>query len=196
MNQESHFIIVPGLGDRVTLVEELFQNRFPNLVKIHVYRAPWIRNEESLSLKMKRFLMFIDQLTEDNGQVSLGGISAGGSFVLNAYMERKSKVNKVVNICGRLRVGEGVFPSLNLAAIRSRAFYDSVCASEQNLKKLTVSDKKNFMTMSAWFDEQVPHQTSVLDGAINLTIPMAGHIFSQAYALCFMNRKITNFITS
>lgn len=190
-----HLILIPGLGDRISLVEERLKKIFAPDVIIHFYRANW-RNGENFDSKLQHFLNFFDGISEKNGTLSLGGISAGGSLVLNSYCERRTKVNKVINICGRLKAGKIVFPPLGLAAITSRSFYDSVRASGENLEAFTTADTSKFMTFSALFDEQVPRQTSQLEGAQNLIVPRVGHVFSQAYALTRMNREITKFILS
>ncbi len=98
----------------------------------------------------------IDELSDKEYEISLFGQSAGGTAVLNAYIERK---NKIVNICGRLRKGKNVFPSLETAAKGNPAFVESVLLFEnQNEKKLTTEDRKKILTIKPLWDGVVPHR--------------------------------------
>lgn len=188
-----HMVIIPGLSDHATGIEKLLNNRFP-AAQIHIYRVPWKNDKESYDLKITRFLDFLDSLTVSKAKIVLVGISAGGSFATNAYAKRKKHIHKVINVCGRLRAGRRVHIPMWLASVKSKAFVESVQASERNLEKFTASDRKKFMTMKSLFDEMVPRQTVTLEGATNVVIPMVEHVLSQAYALCLMNKKITAFI--
>lgn len=192
---KEHLILSPGKSDAFSLLEDSINNIFEPFVKVHIYKVGWRDNAETFDQKMKRLLVFIDEIADKYGSVSLGGISASASFMLNAYMERRSEVKKVVSICGRLRAGKFVFPQLELAAWQSNAFYKSVILSEENQKKMTFQDRNRFMTLSAKFDEPVPRSTSILEGANNLKVPMIGHIFSQAYAIRKMDKEIIDFLT-
>lgn len=69
-----------------------------------VFALNW-RNDEDFAPKLTRLLELIDQLAASGNKVSLIGTSAGGSAVLNAFTKRKDVVQRVVNVCGRLRIG-------------------------------------------------------------------------------------------
>lgn len=189
-----HLFLSPGKSDVFSLLEWYINTAFGSAVQVHIYRVGWRNNRESYEQKMEKFLDVVNKVADQFGPVSLGGISASGSFMLNAYMEMPDKIKKVISVCGRLRVGKGVFPPMDLAAIGSHAFYESVVCSEENQRRMTEGDRRKFMTLSALFDEQVPHSTSTLTGARNLKIPMIGHIFSQAYAIRKMDKEIINFL--
>jgi hypothetical protein len=192
-------ILVPGLGDtprRIKLYARLIKgwSEKYNITSVF-FDSSWNDKYETFDQKLHRLLNLINSYeTDDIRKLSLLGISAGGSLALNAYFQKKSKVSKVVNVCGRLRVGNNVQPSLETAAKKSKAFYDSVTKCEAGLPTLTDQDKANVLTLKAIFDEFVPTQTTLIDGTSNLTVGSVGHIITIGLCLTIYSKKITNFL--
>lgn len=125
-----HVIYVPGLDDS-RKGYELFVNkwRFYGIVP-HVHRVGWSEREESFEPKLKKLVSEIDNLIKKGNIVSLIGGSAGGSVVLNAFLQ-EPRTNAVVNLCGRLKAGENVTPSLKWASRNSPSFKESVLMFEK-----------------------------------------------------------------
>lgn len=189
--KKHHLIFVPGLGDNVPPFTWAV-NRFKSDIFIpHIHEAPWRPPGEGFKPKLERLLSLIDQLSKD-GQVSLIGISAGGSLVLNAYLQRKNQITKVVNIAGRLRAG-GI-PSLDFASRIIPAFRKSVLMFEENEQNLTKTDRNKILTIRGIFDELVPPQTTILKGAINIQLPLVEHNIIIYSALIFYKKKISTFL--
>jgi pimeloyl-ACP methyl ester carboxylesterase len=186
-NKPHHIIFVPGLGDSTWFYDWTTRN-WP--CKVYFFKASWYNND-SFEQKLALLLKEIDSHKE---KVSLIGASAGASLVLNAYSKRKNKIHRVVNVCGRIRKGRNVFPSLTLAAIRSKSFKDSVFACEKNLLNISAKDKKKILTIRALFDEIVPSSTTPIQGATNLKILSAGHTISIYLALSLYRNKIVSFL--
>lgn len=178
-----NIIFVPGLGDSNSLLNWLVKRFEKDEFVVFIHPAPWESKSESFKEKLKRLVSVIDEL---KGEVYLFGISAGGSLVLNAYLQRKSQITGVVNLFGRLK-SSGV-PSLNLAAKDYAAFKESVLTFEKLEPTLTSSDRKKILTMKALFDEIVPVSTMSLRDSTNLQIPTIEHNLSIFIGLLFYKR--------
>jgi hypothetical protein len=124
-------------------------------------------------------------------------LSAGGSAVLNAFIERKNKIHRVVNVCGRLRVGtQKGFRSFEARTSSSPAFAQSIKLCESREDSLTGPDRLRIMTVRAMFgDELVPSDSAILRGAYNTRIPTPEHMFSISMALTLFSKPIILFLT-
>ena len=96
-------IYVTGLGDdrsygQITILKSW---RLWGL-KPHYFPFKWA-DKEPFEPKFQRLLAKIDDLSTDGNYVSLVGVSAGASAVLNAYAERKN-LTGVVCICGKIQI--------------------------------------------------------------------------------------------
>lgn len=200
MNKEHHLIYIPGLHDQHPF-NKFFTDLFP-----HIWTAKGFPTEKfephweegtSLDPKLNKLLAMIDQITQDGHNVSLIGQSAGGSLALNAFTQRKKTVLGAINLCGRLREGSHVKPTMSYASRHSVAFRQSVRLFEQvNEPKLTIPDRKRIMTIKAWIDKTVPSTTTPLEGAHNLTIPFVGHNLTGGLMCSFRANTMLNFLKS
>lgn len=198
MNKAHHLVYVPGLRDAA-----IFNKPFRSLAKIawekqgcypHIYLPCW---EEGLSFtpKLRGIIDLIDELTEKGYKVSLIGQSAGGSAVLNAFCERRDRVNGVINITGRLKSGENVRPTLGQAARFSPAFKESVLLFEtKNEPTLTDQDRARIMTIRPWLDETVPASTVAVRGSTNLIAPIVEHSIGGGLISIFYAHKFLSFL--
>ena len=97
-------IIIPGLGEieRFSLLSSHWR-------KYHVepvlHRVGW-HGSEHFEARLAKIVARIDSFSTTGTKVSLIGCSAGGSAALNAFLERKNTVHKVISLCGWLKVGE------------------------------------------------------------------------------------------
>ena len=151
--------------------------------------------ELPLETKLNKLANFIDQLAEGNNRVSLVGCSAGASAVLNIFLERRNKINKVVSICGRLRTGkQRGFRSLKTRSKSSPSFAQSVQMFESRENLLSEQDRSRIMTIRAFGDELVPAKTATLPGAYNVLAPTLEHSISIYMALRVLSKLIVNFL--
>lgn len=196
MPKEHKVIVIPGLGDDTKKLEWAVRNWKSYGLKPVVYSVGWRDGENSFEPKLHRLIEAIDGFIENGDSVSLVGTSAGGSAVLNAFMERKDSINKVVNVCGRLRVGPiSGFRSFALKTRSSMAFADSVRLCERGLNSLSEVDLKKVMTVRPMFgDELVPSETTILHGALNTKVPTPEHMLSIGAALTVFSSPIINFL--
>lgn len=195
MKQSYAVIIIPGLGDDTRILSWITRNwrRKLNITPI-VYSMNWKKNE-SFQQNLTKLLILIDKTHKQFDYLSLIGTSAGGSAVINAFCQRKDKIHKVINVCGRLRKGENIFPSLDSAAKNSPSFKESVLLCEKNLEKLTPQDKTKILTIRPLIDEVVPTSCVPIPGAINKTIFSVEHGLSIALCFTVYSNRITYFLT-
>ena len=182
-------IYVPGFGDERSgsqrLVVKLWQ-----LYGIHseVVIMGW-SNHESFESKLKRLVSRIDSLHATGYQVSLVGVSAGATAVINAYTARKDSVHRVVCLCGPLRGthtpsgqrGHGAFASSQAKLYSS---YHSLSAAQ----------RKNILSIRPQADSVVPPEDTKLAGAQQQVIPTAGHVLSIGLGITIYSWKIIGFI--
>lgn len=155
---------------------------------------PWQGAAQELKPKLDRMTDLIDKYHASGYLVSLLGTSAGGSAVINVYAMRKAKMHKVINVCGRLRSGEGARPTLKEAAKRSKSFYDSVLQCEKVMTKFTGEDCRKILTFRPLFDELVPPSTVTVPGAKNVHLPAIEHIISIMFTITMFSEKIVGFV--
>ncbi len=168
MNKTKHVLIIPGLGDKTFLLQKITNNwtKKYNLIP-HVVAFGWKNNNQTFDEGMKKLNTELNNLYTSNGKIILIGTSAGGSAAINLYIENKEKVEKVINVCGRLIKGENVKPTLEESAKNSKSFYKSVLTCEENLKKLTKEDKEKILNIAGLYDEIVPTKTTLFKGMNN-----------------------------
>lgn len=191
-----HVIFVPGLGDRKqplsTILRSLWQNRG---LQTEVFLFGWNDEEGTFSDKQELLLGKVDHLISEEHAVSLVGISAGGSAVLNAFVERPHQIHRVVNVCGRLQRGENVKPTLEKASERHPLFAASVRQCEERLSHISPDQASQILTMRPIFDEVVPMSTVPIIGARNVRIFSFFHMPSISLALTCFRGEIIDFLT-
>lgn len=185
MPQTHSVIIIPGLGDNSKVIKYLEKPWEKFGLNIIPYPIGWNDDSKLFQPKLAKLLRLVDKLHAAGEKISIVGTSAGGSAALNAFVERKNIIHKVVNVCGRLRVGpESGFWSFVLRTKKSPSFADSVRMFESRENLLTQNDRKKIMTVMPLFGDQlVPASTVPIVGAINKKIFMGEHILSIATAM-------------
>ena len=139
----------------------------------------------------------IDRFANDGDRISLVGCSAGASAALNAFIERKNIIYRVITVCGRLKTGnQRSFRSFPARTATSLSFAESVKLFESHEHLLSDQDRQKIMTVRALFgDELVPADTAILRGAHNIVVPTPEHVFSIAIALTLFSRPLITFLT-
>lgn len=198
MNKQHHIIMIPGLKD-----QNIFQRYALNFVaaswrRFDVYTHPYSPHWEdgdTFEHKLAGITELIDDLSDQGHIVSLFGLSAGGSAVLNAFCQNRTRINAVVNATGRVREGKNVKPTLDVASKNSPAFRQSVLLFEKvNEPSLTPADRKRIMTIRPLWDEIVPSATVPVPGATNVIIPVREHLWAGVYTSTIYASKVIDFI--
>jgi len=196
MIKEHSVIIIPGLGDDVIALERLTNHWQKSSLIPVIHSVGWRDKEKDFYPKLNRILVLIDQLVANDNVVSLIGTSAGGSAVLNAFIERRDVVNKVINVCGRLRKGplDGL-RSFQSKTSSSPAFAQSVILAEEKIGVLSNQERQRIMTVRPLFgDELVPSSTTTIDGAVSTIIPTTEHMLSIGAALSVFSAPLIRFL--
>lgn len=184
MSAEHHVIISPGLDGRVgglKFVTAKWSQKYD--LYPEVTQIIW-KDKIGLLPKLKKITDKIDQLTNEGHMVSLIGTSASGSLMLNAFLERKSVISRVVNVGGFLRPGnETGLRNFKVRSAASISFRQSVERFEKFEPSLTLPDRKKILTVHPIYDELVPPDTVTLKGALNEQVPMLEHVFGIALAM-------------
>ncbi len=196
MSREHSAIIIPGLGDEVRMLQRATNHWRNNGLEPIMYSMGWHDSENEFQPKLERLVHLIDQLVGKGDTVSLVGTSAGGSAALNAFIERREVVHRIINVCGRLRTGpEHGLRSFQAKTASSPAFAQSVKLSEAREKDLTDTDRQKIMTVRAMFgDELVPAETTILHGAYNTMVPTPEHMLSIGAALTVFSKPLILFL--
>lgn len=188
-----HVIYVPGLDDQ-RKGYELLINRW-NIYGVvpHVHRVGWKDGEKIFTPKLQRLVVEVKKHIRQGHVVSLVGGSAGGSAVLNAFLE-VPEINAVVNICGRLRAGKNVSPTLEQAASKSTTFKESVELFEKREPKMKAEQRRRVMTLTPLWDEVVPKETVWLEGAVNKAMPSVEHMMSGLLGMTVFSPMVIDFV--
>lgn len=187
-------IVVPGLDDgRYNFMPLLAKLWNREDVVIRVCRVGW-RDHGTYEHKLQKLLNLIDELTGQGFQVALIGISAGGSLTINAFVERPDDVVGVISVCGRLRPGQNVKPTLEEAGTTSRAFIRSVEVCGKMQHRLTRQQRRRVLTMRPWRDQVVPMSTMLLQHSPYRRVFGFSHVQSIVTCMVFYRKPILRFL--
>lgn len=196
MSKEIPVVIVPGLGDDTKKLQWVTNHWLKFGLEPIIHSVGWHDRKIEFQSKLNRLIKLIDELSKGSDKVSLVGTSAGGSAVMNAFIERRDTVFRVINVCGRLRKGnQSGFRSFESRSASSPSFAQSIQLCESNLATLSDRDKIKIMTVRAMFgDELVPGDTSIVEGAYNTQVPTPEHVFSIGMALTVFSKPLIVFL--
>lgn len=184
-------IYVPGLGDsRIAGQQRAVRTWTLYDVKPELFQMNWA-DGELFQPKLQRLLDTIDSLAENGYDVSLVGVSAGASAVLNAYAARKSKVHGVVIICGKVNHPEAVSPALYA---KNPAFKESMDRLPDSLDVLGEQYRKRILSIRPIADYTVPVRDTRIKGVKQGLIPTIGHVPSIAYGISLGAYKAIRFL--
>jgi hypothetical protein len=138
----------------------------------------WTSKNTTFDQKQEVLMQRIDALSNKE-VVSLLGISAGGSAVINVFSLKKEKIQRVVTLCSRFTDNCG---QLSSGMKKCEAYRDSIKRVQETEQSLSKNDKKKILTIKALYDEKVPSSVSSLSHirAITLCHPF---IMLQAFSL-------------
>lgn len=183
-------IIVPGIPAFSTFFKILslwlhLLGFTPIVVDLH-----WTDNSKNFQQKLQPLLTLIDKLSK-NGNVSLIGVSAGGSAVLNAFSQRKNSIKSVVSICSRL--GK-INNRLNANMKKYTSFKESIELLEKNKEFISPIERRKILTIRGIFDERMPSSIAILDGANQSTTFMIFHAPIIFFTLSFLSNPLITFL--
>ena len=186
MSRQHHVIYVPGILDNIYRQDLIVKAWRLYGVRGHCHVMPWV-GDEDYQPKLERLLDRIDHYMAKGHRVSLLGVSAGASAVLNAYVERKDDITGLVYALAKIKAPETVSDALYAA---NPAFKTSIEALQENLKKLTPADKAKMHSFYSPGDGYVPHAATVIPGVRESRLPALRHGRAITYSLTLGARKI------
>jgi len=189
-----HVIIIPGLGNNVPFHIWATNSWKKYGIIPHVFDTRWKTEEKGFSEKLERAIKLIDSVSGKNSKISLVGNSAGSSFALNLFGERKNKISRVIINCGRVRDGDWPWFTFNQATALSPSFKESVLNAQELEKNFTSGDRKKMLTLRPLFDEVVPPSTVPIQGATNKITPFVEHGLCIALNMTLFKKQIIDFI--
>lgn len=190
----NHVIIIPGLGNKIALHEWAINSWKKYGIIPHVFDARWKTEENGFQPKLDRALELVDSLVNSNSKISILGNSAGSSFALNIFGERKKQISKVIINCGRVRDGDWPWFTFDQSTKSSPSFRESVLKAQKLEKTFTNIDRKKILTLRPLFDEVVPSFTVPIQGAKNLITLSAEHSISIILNMTLFKKQIIDFI--
>jgi len=157
-------ILIPALKTNSAIfgfITKNWHNKYG--LSVHILNV-W-NTEKDFPLMLEKVVNKIDELSINGGTVSLLGASGGGNMAINAFIQRKGKVNKVINVCGRMRVGKHTDLDISPSDKQLKAYIESIRFLESNIASLSSDDKKKIMTIRPRFGQEfVPVDTVTIDG--------------------------------
>lgn len=193
MSKPHHVIYIPGLEDQRKGYELIINCwRIYGIIP-HVHRIGWKDGNNDFKPKLEKLVKEVSIFLKQGNIVSLVGASAGGSAALNAFIE-EPKINAVVNLCGRLRAGKNVSPSLEKASSESPSFKQSVVLLEKRELAMSKNQRGKVLTLSPLWDEIVPKSTTSLSGTSNRILPSVEHALTGFLGMTIFSPLIINFL--
>lgn len=185
-------IYVPGLGDPRYPQQGWALKAWDHLYGIRTHYLPLIWGDgEVFQPKFQRLLADIDELATSTSQLSLIGVSAGASAVLNAFAERPDAIDKVVCICGKINNPQ----TISRATLEHNpVFGESITLLQANLPRLDSVQRARIMSIHPLRDGVVPPKDTIIDGAHEKVIPSIGHVASIGYCLTAGSYDIVKFL--
>lgn len=185
-----HVIYVPGLSDHLPQGQKTVIQWWRLLGLTPHYLALGWNQADGFANKLNRILDLIKELESKGHQVSLVGVSAGASAVVNAFATHKS-LHKVVCISGKLNgpetVGQEIFQT-------NPDFKDSVFGADKALKSMSKTELAKIMSTHPALDKRVPVAATIISGAVEKSLPGRSHSTGIFIALTLGAPAIARFI--
>ena len=158
----------------------------------HMHEMPW-RGHGEYDQKHQALLAHIDSLHAEGCLVSLVAASAGASAALNAYVERRDHIDKVVLVCGKINRPEAVSERLYQC---NPAFRPAMTQLQQTLTSLTDADKAKILSLYSPVDNVVPYKDSHIDGVREERLWSLNHPASILASISLQFGHIAQFVKS
>ncbi|MDR7383059.1 hypothetical protein [Promicromonospora iranensis] len=186
-------IFVPGLGDRlpplVHLQREALRTWQALGVRTTMFRVRW-SSDVSFQDRLDRLDQMIEYYEQRGERVALMGASAGAGAVLAAYARRRSVV-AVIIIAGKFLEPEDIIKPVLL---RNAPFAQSLSTVPKLLEDLGPDDRARILSLRSARDGVVDDEDTLLEGAVNETMRVVGHVIAIGYALMFRARRVVRFL--
>lgn len=185
-------IYIPGLGDPNNGEKALLKIWSFYQLEVIYHPLYWNDNRPFI-VKLNEVIDLIERVAINDTVVSLVGISAGASAVLNVFAEKKESINKVVCICGKINNPNTISPKRFEI---NPSFKESLDLLPSSLNRLDMEDRKRIFSLHPIYDGLVPIKDTFIEGANNKLMFSAGHAASIVYADTIHSYLIAKYIKS
>lgn len=157
-----------------------------------IYRLNWME-KTPFEARLKELAARIEELSKEGRAVSLVGVSAGADAAINAYVQKRDLIHKLVLVCGRL----GMFDKINPWYFETYPLFQGAIEKVPiSLSSLKIEDKQKILTMQPFYDGLVPVASTRIEGVRSKRILSVGHFLSIIIALTVYSRAIARFVKS
>lgn len=179
INSTTHYIYVPGLGDRFDGLRRFALKRWnSNTTTATLVSMGWSNKSETAEQKYDRLKTVIQKSPCD--RVVVVGESAGGPMALLALSRLPNKVHGVITICGYNHGSADVHEHHRR---NSPAFFATVQMTEKLIDTFTSAVRRRITTVYSTKDRVVePHHTKI-HGAHKIELHTKGHFTNIARTL-------------
>ena len=189
----AHYAIyVPGLGDHRSYGQEIAIQ----LWRIFGLRPRYLplgwNKKTGFKAKLNQLMHEVEGLKAAGHSVSLVGISAGASAVLNAYAMSED-IASIVCVCGKINNPQTLKESTFIA---NPDFKESLEQLNSSLGLLGSKKRGNIMSIHPWRDQTVPIADTIIEGAMEKTVPGWSHVAGIFSGIIFGFPSISRFIRS
>ncbi|HSX23758.1 MAG TPA: alpha/beta hydrolase [Candidatus Saccharimonadales bacterium] len=176
-------LIIPGYGDRQDYIDRTTRNWDKRYgIKPQVYVFGWNGEANSYEEKWQRF----DEKLQQLHKTAIIGISAGASVAVRALQEHPDEITKVITVCGPVHADK----------MNPRTLHNRFPVLERSLEHLSLKglEAKRVMTVRPMYDQLVPIDAMVIDGAQDVRLRMVRHIPSVLLGIFGYGKTMSNFI--
>jgi hypothetical protein len=184
-------LYVPGLGDH----NLTWQQRALKLWRIYgvqteICAMNWLV-DEPWDAKLQRLLERIDFHHTEGREVSLVGVSAGSTAILQAIIKRRNEIKSAVLVSGKFQYPDTVHP---MRYKMNPALHNALIESSRALNQLTNCDKQKLRLFRPIYDNLLPSQEIYIPGVKTAVMPAITHVGGIAYAITLGSWQIVRFL--
>lgn len=187
MTSKQHIVYIPGLGDGYDMFRKagLLLWRKPG-TKTTLVSMHWMDTHESYEDKLGRIKKAIDKYPSH--KVVLVGESAGGAMSIVAMRRFRSKIHRLVTVCG---MNQGAGNVSGYVYYQNKAFKYTMEEADTITPTLSAEDRRSMLTIYSPLDATVTPKATLLDGVKAHKLFIPGHLPTIFVVLFFKFRKIT-----
>lgn len=176
---KTHYIYVPGLGDRFDVLRRFALKRWSNsAATATLVPMRWSSKSETAEQKYHRLQSVIQKSTGD--RIIIVGESAGGPMALLAFSRLPDTVSGVITICG---YNYGSADIRTHHRCNSPAFFATVKVTEKLIDEFTSRMRRRIMTVYSTKDNVVDPRHTKIRGTHTIQLHTKGHFTTIARAL-------------
>ena len=167
-----HYIYIPGLGDRFTLLRRIALWRWKRRdARVVLVPMRWTDRVETYEQKYARVAREIDRFKSET--VILVGESAGGAMALLAFSRHAKEVDNMVTLCGYNMGAADIHPERRR---RNPALYPLLAKTDTVVPRLSSQLRQRITAIYSTKDKVVTPRHSQITGTRKIVLHTPGHM--------------------